>query len=1162
MKKTKLFIAFIAMLFYGTASIGQTTNQAGNWNTAGNWTGGVPAANGTAVVNHDMILDVNIAVNGATTPFGVYTINEDVIDPIGGALHTLTITNTAGYNAARAIFDVTAGRTRFEGAVSNTNGTIRVRNGATLEIGALTLSSSAKLIVDAGGTLIVNGNFTDNTTSTATTLNGFIQINGNYTTGTSAIARITPTPTTGVPQMIASGYIASGGLSGTIYGQTRDFITTAQYTTASEIRCGTSSNAFIGSINVPNYVMYGCSPASFGAMTHSSNGTVASRQWEVSTTGPGSGFTAISGATAATYTSDPGQTVNKWYRVAYTISGCTGSPVLYSYPVAQIVEGVDVTWQGTESTAWSNPRNWSGGFVPNKGSDVVIPSGTPFSPVLGVAENAYVKSLTINTGATLTQSDISEIIVNCGSITNNGTLSIGSASTLHFTNGSAQQYTSTSVLNLQYLKLTNSNLTFNSNANLIKEVALFGTSTFDPDGTSNNLVFLLESTGDKPDVTARIASIPNGSSITGKVRFKRFMNVTDTDAWGYPGNMYVLISSPVQNATVGDIMNEVWITGEFTGNPGGDKFPRLWRWDEGTLVDSNYPNCQMCPWVYEGVTYQNLDNNELSLDDSWIPFPTVGETFSTAATFATGRGYSMWQWYTPYLKVENNSTWNLNGIPVQGDVTVPVSYTKTSLNKDDRIFTFNTPRMNGYNLIGNPYASTISWDSNEILNKNATTGTIYWYDGSEDPDPRNPNWLTYNYNTGIGTPESVKGEIAAGQGFWVIYDSAGLNLSENQKVTSNLVFKEGAKIASTSNTFFASTSQSTYAPSVSLSRIFLKLTGPNAADLIKSRECVIAFKSDATFGSDIKFDVLNKQPISFTDPFYLSTIRSGVNYIHNIVPSDSISNTVFHLLAYTNVGKSYTLSWNGYDIPTNSAVSLYDVATSTYTNMKTTSSYAFTGVTNTSDARFRVRFFAPHTITSTNVSSAAPGGIIYINGTFPSTVSSEYIVKFNGVQATIDWITSSTMAVYVPYGATTGFITIERFGLVVQSPSQFTIPTHFLYVNSRASSTPGSNYTVYYRINGGSWIQLGQPTATTTCLNLQNINNVPAGSTVQFAIETGVGTPYYNAVESQTCPSRVDTFAGTRSGACSSYYSFVMPNNNTTVSLTVSVNKGGFITCP
>jgi hypothetical protein len=58
-------------------------------------------------------------------------------------------------------------------------------------------------------------------------------------------------------------------------------------------------------------------------------------------------------------------------------------------------------WTGTVSTNWFTAGNWSDGIVPVAGTNVVIPAGCPFFPVVNGAA-AICNNLDINTGASLT----------------------------------------------------------------------------------------------------------------------------------------------------------------------------------------------------------------------------------------------------------------------------------------------------------------------------------------------------------------------------------------------------------------------------------------------------------------------------------------------------------------------------------------------------------------------------------------------------------------------------------------------------------------------------------------------------------------------------------------------------------------------------------------
>jgi hypothetical protein len=60
------------------------------------------------------------------------------------------------------------------------------------------------------------------------------------------------------------------------------------------------------------------------------------------------------------------------------------------------------TWVGNSSTAWNTGANWSSGIVPTAANNVLIPAGTPFSPVIANGITGNCKSIQINPGAIIT----------------------------------------------------------------------------------------------------------------------------------------------------------------------------------------------------------------------------------------------------------------------------------------------------------------------------------------------------------------------------------------------------------------------------------------------------------------------------------------------------------------------------------------------------------------------------------------------------------------------------------------------------------------------------------------------------------------------------------------------------------------------------------------
>jgi hypothetical protein len=91
---------------------------------------------------------------------------------------------------------------------------------------------------------------------------------------------------------------------------------------------------------------------------------------------------------------------------------------------ARFSEDCDATsWIGNTSTAWSDGTNWSTGLVPAITDNVIIPSGTPHSPIVNIDAPAVCNNLTIDASATLTIA-AGQALTASGNTTNNGTFTI------------------------------------------------------------------------------------------------------------------------------------------------------------------------------------------------------------------------------------------------------------------------------------------------------------------------------------------------------------------------------------------------------------------------------------------------------------------------------------------------------------------------------------------------------------------------------------------------------------------------------------------------------------------------------------------------------------------------------------------------------------------
>jgi hypothetical protein len=139
-------------------------------------------------------------------------------------------------------------------------------------------------------------------------------------------------------------------------------------------------------------------PIAFTVTTPATFMGTPSYQWQSSTISCGTGWANIIGATSATY-DPPVISQTTYYRVIATST-------LNSTPCSAISNCVTVTsnaktWNGSVSTDWNTPANWTPNGVPTNVSCVVVPNTTIKPYVLGAGYDAYAYSLTILSGGTL-----------------------------------------------------------------------------------------------------------------------------------------------------------------------------------------------------------------------------------------------------------------------------------------------------------------------------------------------------------------------------------------------------------------------------------------------------------------------------------------------------------------------------------------------------------------------------------------------------------------------------------------------------------------------------------------------------------------------------------------------------------------------------------------
>jgi sugar lactone lactonase YvrE len=505
----------------------------------------------------------------------------------------------------------------------------------------------------------------------------------------------------------------------------------------------------------------------------------------------------------------------------YTITGynASGSDNF----VISIACGVKVAWKaGSNTTAWATPGNWSPAVVPGVNDAVSIgvsaylnakePSITAADVTVGsitFGNSGGSHSLTVTSPRTLTIS--SYLTVPTGitpTITGTGAINISP--------GAMVNITGTGVLN----------------------TTLTGKFTLKSDATGSASIGQIASTS--------IAGA-GASSITVE-RFVTGGSTYSAGRWVYRN--YRLLSSPVNEGidasgnypySVNYLAASTIITdctssfGTTTGNPSLYLFNETYTPNNGGFTTGNYI----------GVT--NISNTVAS------GHITTTDATNSSAKVYVGDGVMMYfrgdkvtniagtpsKTKYPYVAPES-VTFSTTGTLNQGTYSV-VSWTG-SAGLMYTISNAGNALVRGYNLVGNPYASSIDWNLFSNVITNAATAPIYG--ANVNPTIYILNPITNNFDTYTATTHFATGSasniIPSGQGFFVSASGGSPTLTFRETAKTN------AQVTGNSLLMGTPASESAYN-----SFIRLKLV----TDSINYADMIIGFNSSSTAKYNANEDV-------------------------------------------------------------------------------------------------------------------------------------------------------------------------------------------------------------------------------------------------------------------------------------------------------------------
>ncbi|TWR27374.1 DUF2341 domain-containing protein [Mucilaginibacter pallidiroseus] len=563
--------------------------------------------------------------------------------------------------------------------------------------------------------------------------------------------------------------------------------------------------------------------------------------------------------------------------LTFCVTGATNADATN---VLTIPGGVIYTYNGSTYT----PNVTGVSATPSfNGKESFILSG---NTTLGGNYSAY--AVTVNNGVTFNLNG-QTLNVACNVI-NNGTISsTNDNSTLNFNGTTAgQTFTAGATSNIA----TTGKLTINNTYTASPSVTIKGgpfniTSLLTI--TSGNLIvdnasngtLTLKSTATQ---TANVAAIPAAYSVTGNVSVERYFTGGSANSRGYR-----LLSSPVSVSAASKILpnllylkDNAYLTGTGGTTNGFDVAgnPTLYFYRENlvpsylSFLTSNFRGVKTINTA-SSFTMDNESGNYTLPAGNGFLFFFRGNRASNSTTNTAA--------------IANTATFVSSGYLNQGDVTVTHWYTGGNLQYN--VITGNE-NVRGFNLVGNPYASSIDWDGTGITTSSSISSTIWVY------NPQRKIYATYIKGSG-GVGTNFNGGAAnilpSGQGFLV-------RATSNSPVPS-VKFTEAAKVANqvTSATLLMSTGGTT-STTQPLQYLRLELS----KDSLNREDALIFFKSTS---KDVYVNNEDAQYLRGNNTLTMSTLSSDKKDVAiNSIPYPKTNTTVIPVNSNISVSGLYQIN--------------------------------------------------------------------------------------------------------------------------------------------------------------------------------------------------------------------------------------------------------------
>ena len=411
---------------------------------------------------------------------------------------------------------------------------------------------------------------------------------------------------------------------------------------------------------------------------------------------------------------------------------------------------------------------------------------------------------------------------------------------------------------------------------------LSGTASFDTDGIANDKIFTLRSDSLG---TGSIGFLPTPTNFSGNITMQRYINAGGTN-WRF-------LTSATSGMTLAEFAGDFETTG-FTG--------------------SDYPNWPSAASPWPSIYYYNEAATGV-----------IGNGF-LAATNTTNSvlvGEGLWVWSGDTSTGTQPFTIDMFGPANTGNINLPVSYTNTGSPIDD-----------GWSMVGNPYPSSIDWDTG--VTRVAVDDAIYIW---------NPDLGQYaSYVSGIST-NGGSSKIASSQAFWV----------HSTSIINSILVTESSKVTDD-------------APFLKQSPTYLTIEAINSYG---RDEAVVNFSLNANLGFSGSYDAYKIASVETYRPSVSTIIDDSVELSINQLPEQGVS---IPLKVTSSVSGVHQINFLGLSNFTNaSCILLEDLFTGIIYDLTSTSSITVNISDTTTIARFLIRFGSE---TSTLVSDISCYGLV------------------------------------------------------------------------------------------------------------------------------------------------------------------------------------------